>query len=308
MQGQIQNKTLFLVKKLLQMVTDKTVDISPNGEMWVGEDVIADLSPEELRSCLKVLIRRGVIDLGLEDHLDDLSSPLGADVITDQARIREFCRVADNILSGIDMNNREQVGNILGALHVLTRSKIDKDNKVKLSGFGFRRIDTLEWIADYSAIIEVIYEPEVDVDYRDGRTWVMGASDIPKAVRVLNKPGLGALYQQIRDRVGLSYQRQVNALLRAKKRVEWRCAKCGRAFGDAMASQKQIVDYLIDFTMFRFKACHNCREKNYFSISPKGKIDFLIEPKDQRRPRKKVQNLYEYLRQSSQIKRHTEKE
>jgi len=279
MQEEVQNKNLFVVEKLLEMITNKTAPMDLNGVMELSGDMIPGLSSDEIRECLKTLERRKAIRFVNEDDIyDQYNDPISLDIILDKVRIREFTKIAKNILYGIHMENKEQIREILETLYTLTNSKLDKDDQVKLSKIGFKHAQTLEWIADYSGIIKVIYELEAELDHSEGRTRLLGAHENPKAVRIVDRRRLEELHQRIRGRVGGSYKQQIDSLLDYKKKIEWRCFNCGR-FLDELTSQKQIINYLNDFIIHKFKICYKCRERNYFSIAPAGGIAFMLYPR-----------------------------
>lgn len=276
MQEDLQNKNLFVAKKILEMITNKTVPMDMNRVMELRASMIPGLSSDEIRGCLKALERRKAIRFVNEDDIyDQYNDPISLDIILDKVRIREFTKIAKNILYGIHMENKEQIREILETLYTLTNSKLDKDDQVKLSKIGFKHAQTLEWIADYSGIIKVIYELEADFNHSEGRTRLLGARENPKAVRIMDRRRLEGLHERIRGKVGGSYKQQIDFLLDNKKEIEWRCVNCGR-FLDRLTSQKQIINYLNDFIIHKFRICYKCRERNYFSITPAGGITFVL--------------------------------
>lgn len=139
MQEDLQNKNLFVAKKILEMITNKTVPMDMNKVMELEANMIPGLSSDEIRECLKTLERRKAIRFVNEDDIyDQYNDPISLDIILDKVRIREFTKIAKNILYGIHMENKEQIREILETLYTLTNSKLDKDDQVKLSKIGFK--------------------------------------------------------------------------------------------------------------------------------------------------------------------------
>jgi len=275
------NKNLLVAEELLRIIAENPPAMKTNGIIWLTPKMIPALSINEIANCLIALERRKALKFINKEDIDDIFNDIEIfDVIPDRIMLCKFIKTARSEVYGINLKDKEWLKDVLKALYALINAKLDKRNQIKFSELGEEYIETFEYIADYSGVIKVIYELEADFEREaDGRIYVLGAYKDAKSVKILNNSKIKELNKKIRKRIESFYEKQVSRLFNSKKIIEWRCVNCGRFF-DTITNKKQMMNYLNDFFIDKFKICYKCRKRNYFLITQKGEIKFsLVKPK-----------------------------
>lgn len=275
------SRHILFAQQLLKIIEDNPSLLKENNLMKLEKDMFLKLSTDEFVDILRTLNRRDAIEFENKDDLLGLS--YGREdfiwVYIYKENLYKFIKLADENLYGLDLKNKERVLSILKKLNSLIHAKHDKNNQIKIAELKEGKfleekdIKIIEWIADYSGSIKIVYKFDADFDYDElGRYKPVGASEFPEKVEVVNIDGLKQLYEKLKKELLLSEEEQFK-LIDLKNNIEWRCAKCSR-FLDRLASKEQVENYIVDFMIGKYKICHKCRKRNYFQIDKNGKVSF----------------------------------
>ncbi len=283
-----ENRRLLFAKKLQNIIENNSNLLSGNDNLIrLERNMFPGLSIDEFVDMLRTLDRRNVIRFENEDDLLGLSYG-GEDFIwiyVYKENLYEFINLASENLYGLDLENKEKVISVLKKLDSLIYAKHKKDNQIEIKELKEGKfleekdIKIIEWIADYSGFIKIVYKLDADFNYDElGRSIPVGADEFPEKVEIIDIDGLKQLYEKLKKEYLKLEEKKIN-LVDVKKDIEWRCAKCSR-FLDRLTDNEQIESYLMDFMIGKYKICHNCRTRNYFNVNSKGEIVFLMLPKD----------------------------
>jgi hypothetical protein len=281
------SKYVLFAQQLIRITKDNPNLLEEDNLMRLERDIFSTLSTNEFVDCLRALDRRNVIEF--ENKEDFLNFPyIGQDFIwiyLYKENLYEFLRLANKSLYGLDLANKEKVLRVLKKLYLLIHAKFEKSNQIKIGKLKEdefleqKDIETIEWIADYSDFIKIIYELEADFETDElGRNIPVGAGEFPKKVEVVDIDDLKQFYENLKKELLLSEKKELK-IIGLKNNIEWRCAKCSR-FLDRLTNKEQIESYLVDFMIDKYKICHKCRRRNYFELNSNGQINFLMLQKD----------------------------
>lgn len=281
MKNVIKNKTFFVAEKLLEITTQKPYRVQGSGITLEKEDVF-ELSNKEIIEALKRLEDRGIV--GFDDEEDKYDS-YHLDYIVlyfEKDKLVDFVETAKDRLYKLttQYKNKEGLNYVLTALASFLR--FDPSKKlIDFSELDNKYIDVALWIADYSGALKIIYEDEPDVEWKNlKRPQVIGVSEVPKKFVVIDPQTIKRLESEIRQIVIMPQQKRIKLFLKNNDAgVDWRCANCGHFLKERLENEKQMVDYLNDFRIRKFKVCYKCRKRNYFSINQRGEIKFLTTKK-----------------------------
>lgn len=274
----IKNKNVLFAKKLLKTINKNPKLLDIDNFLKLEINMFSNLSEEDIADSLRTLERRKAISF--EDKDDLLSGYYKTDgfiwVYVYKERLNEFIKLSNKNSYGLDLNNNSQVINTLLIINSLINARLDENDQVEIKNLKEVNIEILEWIADYSGLIKVIYELEADFDTDDsGRYRPVGAGEFPKVIKICNTIGLKQLNEKLRGKLKEHFFKRIALLLNKKSNIEWRCVKCSR-YLDRLRKKEQIENYLVDFVINKFRICYKCRKRNYFTINKVGEIKFSI--------------------------------
>jgi len=288
------SKSLLFAQKLQDIIENNSNLLSGNDNLIrLERNTFPGLSIDEFVDMLRTLDRRNVIRFENEDDLLGLSYG-GEDFIwiyVYKENLYKFINLASENLYGLDLENKEKIIGVLKKLDSLIYAKHKKDNQIEIvelkegEFFGEKDIKIIEWIADYSGFIKIIYELDADFDYDElGRYRPVGASELPKKVEIVDIDGLKQLYEKLKKEYLRLEEKEIK-LIDVKKDIEWRCAKCSR-FLDRLKNKEQVESYLMDFIIGKYKVCYNCRARNNRNVNNKGEIVLSMLPKNRKEDHK----------------------
>lgn len=313
MKNVIKNKTLFVAEKLLEITTQKPYRVQGSG-ITLEKDDVFELSNEEIIETLKRLEGRGIVSFNDEedkydpDHLDYIVLYFEKDKLVD------FIETAKDRLYKLttQYKDKEELNYVLTALASFLRFESSKE-VVDFSELDNKYIDVALWIADYSEALKIIYEDEPDVEWKDlKRPQVIGVLEVPKKFVVIDPQTIKRLESEIRQIVIMPQQKRIKLFLKNNNAgVDWRCANCGHFLKKRIESEKQMVNYLNDFLICKFKVCYKCRKRNFFSLNQKGEIKFLTTGEkmfsEKETKKEKIKKLNILIRKANKIRAQNEK-
>ncbi len=313
MKNVIKNKNLFIVEKLLEIISEKPYLIKGSGITLEKEEVF-ELSNEEIIESLKRLEDRGIIKFDDEEDKYDTNHLDYIILYFEKDKLVDFVETAKDRLYKLttQYKNKEGLNYILTALASFLRFEPLK-KPVDFSELDNKYIDIALWIADYSGALKIIYEDEPDVEWKDlKRPRVIGISEVPKKFTVIDRQTIKRLESEIRQIVIMPQQKRIKLFLKNNEiGADWRCANCGHFLEEKLKNEKQIVDYLNNFYIRKFRVCYKCRKRNYFSINQKGEIKFLITKKkmfsEKKTEKEKIKKSNILLRKVNKIRVQNEK-
>lgn len=147
------------------------------------------------------------------------------------------------------------------------------NKRIDIIEYNVNNPKTIRWIgskSDGCTIAKAIIETGVE-NKETGEDYIIKGE---YTVYVKNIEKLEKLYQRLQERIGEIYKNRIKILFDNNKIIEWRCTECGRFLGK-FTEKNQLINYLNDFNIYKFRACNKCRHKNHFSINKNGKIKFL---------------------------------
>jgi len=284
MKNVIINKNLWVAERLLETTTEKPHLVSVDGGDLITLEMkdIFELSTNEIVEALKRLEDRKIVSFEDEEDKYDTDNLEYIRLYYNKDKLVEFIGIAKDNLYKIttEYETKKELNYVLEALASILRFELSK-RPVDFSELDNKYIDVFLWIADYSGALKIIYEDEPDVEWKDlKRPQVIGVSEVPKKFAVIDPPTIRRLEDEIRQIAIMPQQKRIKLFLKNNDMgTDWRCANCGHFLGVKLEKEKQIADYLNDFSICRFKICYKCRKRNYFSINREGKIKFLITRK-----------------------------
>lgn len=285
----IKNKNLFLAERLLKIIAQKPQLVVGDNSLSLKKEFIPELSREELVKSLKGLERRKAIRFRHKgDKLVTYARYMPyIDLVFNKNKLLEFIEIAKDKVYKITTQYKKNLKYVLGALNAFLQPKFLHEEQIEFSEeVENKYIKIAEWIADYSEIIKVVYVHRSRGDIKWSKTKkapVANFSEQPKELEILDRSALEQLNNEIRQFAIKPYQKRIKLFLNKNPETGWRCANCGRFFKkQELIDEGKIGNHLIDFAIHKFKSCHACRKRNYFSISPTGEIKSLLA-----RPEKK---------------------
>jgi len=183
----------------------------------------------------------------------------------------------------LPLSNPAYVKDIYSVIDII----LNNDNKViKFEKFhGIENgADILEHLDYFSDTLGIEEDSVVDYEKDEHGDISAHGSDVISHIIVASRKRLANLKKAIQEKETRIYNKGIDNLLKKTKEVEWRCAgkkknglDCKRRL-DGFNTAVDIAKELDKFTAGKYKACHNCREKNIFKITPEGKfIPLLIK-------------------------------
>lgn len=276
---QSKNINLLFAQDLLKMQEPDSVPEEKLAWHTLRPSIFKAFTIDEIRDCFNALKRRYIIRFENDEDLFYLHLDEPITFHPSRKLLKKFIKTASDPLFGLDINNRKEIIKIIKVLDSLISAPTDENNQIKINDLKEANKDLLEYIADYSGYIKIIYELEADFDYIDGKYRPVSAGEFPKIVTILDIVKLKELNIKIKNKLKSDFLKPIELFLNNYKEATWRCAKCSR-FLDKLSTKEQIENYLVDFMIGKYKICHKCRKRNYFEIESKGRINFLMLQKD----------------------------
>ncbi len=284
MKNVIENKNLYLAEKLLEFLKNRPnlIIFTPTEPETVS--ISADLLPQFLPKLTKKEVAQGFLSLEREGVLkyenwketyqEDYDEIKFFDIIPSQENLKRFIVIGKSNVFGFRLSDEQYRKTLIETLELL----IGLDVKaIEIREFHQKdSYDILQRISDFSDAISV--EDKLNVDFErddDGEIQPMGGGYIPNIVIVKNKIKLKTILNKVRKTINDIYKDGISIFLAKNNILEWRCLKCSRWLG-SYDSPLEIMQWLDKFSNGDYKACHKCRNRNIFSISAEGNINFLI--------------------------------
>jgi hypothetical protein len=281
MQDVIKNKTLFVARKLLEIIEQKPYRVHGSGITLERDDVF-ELSIDEIIEALKRLEDREILSF---DDEEDKYDPGHLDYIGlyfEKDKLVNFVNTTKDKLYGLTTQYKNKEGSIyvLTALASFLRFEKSKE-AIDFSELDNKYIDVAIWIDDHSGAIKVVYTEEPDVEWKDlKRPEIIGISEVPKKFIITDLQIIKDLENEIRQSVIMPQQKRIRLFFETNNMgMNWRCANCGHFLEEQLTNKRQVADYLNDFYIHKFRICYKCRKRNYFSINQNGDIKFAITNK-----------------------------
>ena len=272
MKNVIENKNLYLAKKLLEFLKNR-----PNLIIFIPTEpetvsISADLLPRLLPGLTKQEVAQGFLSLEREgvlkyenwkktyqEYYDEIKF---FDIIPYQQNLKQFIAIAESNICGFQLSDEQYRKTLLEILGLLIAS----DTKaIEITEFYQKNsYDILKKISDFSDAISI--EEKLDVEFErgdNGEIQSYGGGYIPNIVIIKNKAKLKTILNKAEKTIRDIYKNGVNAFFAKNNDLEWRCVKCGRWLG-SYNSPLEITRWLDNFSRGMYKSCHKCRSKNIF--------------------------------------------
>jgi len=272
----IKNKNLLVAEKL-SLIIDRDKKQFLNTATIERKD-FPKMTIDEVVDILKRFEERKIIKFEDEEDKYDTYNLQYIHLSYNKKELDKFIKISKDKYCGLLKKYSGQNGRnyILETLTLILKFKTSKE-AIDFSGIGNKYKEICLWLADYSGALKILYKSEPDVEFGETkRPQILGISEIPTKFMILNISVLENLNNNIRKEIITPQIEKIKLFLKNNSEVNWRCAKCNHFFKEKLDNEKQISDYLNNFRINKFKVCHKCREKNYFSINKQGKIKFLI--------------------------------
>jgi len=278
----VKNNNLLVAEKLLEITVEKPYPVHNNNSITLEMEDIYELSADEIVESLKRLEDREIVRFEDEEDKYDTDNLKYINLYLEKDKLIKFIEIAKDKFYKITTQYKKKLTYVFKALDSFLQFE-SLNKPVDFSELNNRYVDVALWIADYSGTLKIIYEDEPDVEWKGlKRPQVVGVSEVPKKFVIIDVPAIKRLKDKICQLVIEPKQKGIKLFLNKNLETKWRCAECGR-FLDKLTNKKQIIDYLNNFAIHKFRKCHKCRKRNYFLISPAGEISFLLaKPKEEK--------------------------
>jgi len=228
------NINLVFSQNLLKIINANPEIIDNDNLIKLEINIFPSISIDEFTNILRTLERRSVIDFENKDDIFSIKVDNFIWVYLDKIKLNEFIKLVKEDFHGLNLEDKEKGISILKKLHYLINAKHGKNNQISIEklkeGISLEEKDikTIEWIADYTGFINIIYELEADFDVDElGRTIPFGAGEFPKKVKIVDIAGLKQLYEKLKKEFLRVHEKQIKQI-NIKNNIEWRCNNCSR--------------------------------------------------------------------------------
>jgi hypothetical protein len=279
----VKNRNVYLAKKLLGFLDNTPkeipfISIKSNNLSASEKDLpklFSGLTTQEALEGFFALERFGALKYE-KKHPKLGNKNYSFNLTLQPNKIQRFITTAESNIFDFRLSDERYLRILLLAIEML----INSDDKVIELGDFYQRVlvnnsyevtnlyEILQKVADFSSAILIQKKSELNPKFS-------GIGNIVIKDREELETILGAIKKKVKD----VNKNNVNIFLKENKKLEWLCRGCERWFG-SFSSEQEIIRLLDGFSNGKYKNCHKCRSKNFFTISPNGKIKFLIVKED----------------------------
>lgn len=276
----MENNNLLVAQKIVSLMSDKNRPHFAKKDFVLDPDDLPELRNKEIEQVLITLSKKLLNFLNREDIDYSTGGYKYFKIEPNKRALKIFIKTANNNKSTLKVICSNEISSVLKIFEIIQKKRtktngnpIDHINIKEFSNIS-DAIKILYQISLYSDAIDIIEEYEADFDEVDGIIKPTGAFPYPDHIDITSKQVLNKLFDEIKKVIEKQNVKKISLMLKKHKALDWRCKNCGRFLG-RIDDKKTINGFLNEFSLGKYKACHKCREKNYFNIDDKGEITFL---------------------------------